>query len=87
MDRFDLNIFYDNWPPAQGDERSDLVVRCYRQRHNSRWNVLFCDDHVEALRLRKLFDSSRDAVLQRWNRDNQPHRDTAVLPVGIELMP
>jgi prepilin-type N-terminal cleavage/methylation domain-containing protein/prepilin-type processing-associated H-X9-DG protein len=45
-----------------------------RQRHGHRWNVVFCDGHVEgALTTRAFLDPHPDAVLQRWNRDHQPH--------------
>ena len=46
------------------------------QRHNGRFNVLFCDGHVEGLKVRDLFDVGQDRVLKRWNRDNLPHRET-----------
>jgi prepilin-type processing-associated H-X9-DG protein/prepilin-type N-terminal cleavage/methylation domain-containing protein len=45
------------------------------QRHNGRFNVLFCDGHVEGLKVRDLFDLGQDRVLKRWNRDNLPHRE------------
>jgi prepilin-type processing-associated H-X9-DG protein/prepilin-type N-terminal cleavage/methylation domain-containing protein len=49
-----------------------------RQRHDGRFNVLFCDGHVEGLKVRDLFDLGQDRVLKRWNRDNLPHRETLV---------
>jgi prepilin-type processing-associated H-X9-DG protein/prepilin-type N-terminal cleavage/methylation domain-containing protein len=52
-----------------------------RQRHNGRFNVLFCDGHVEGLKVRDLFDVGQDRVLKRWNRDNLPHRE--VLGPGL----
>jgi prepilin-type processing-associated H-X9-DG protein/prepilin-type N-terminal cleavage/methylation domain-containing protein len=48
-----------------------------KRRHGGRWNVLFCDGHVENLSVAELFDVRRDEVLRRWNRDNQPHREEA----------
>jgi prepilin-type processing-associated H-X9-DG protein len=45
------------------------------KRHAGRFNVSFCDGHVENLRPAQLFDTRQDAVLKRWNRDNQPHRE------------
>ena len=45
------------------------------QRHAGRWNVLFCDGHVENPRTRDLFDYHQDEVLKRWNYDNLPHRE------------
>jgi prepilin-type processing-associated H-X9-DG protein len=44
-------------------------------RHGGKANVLFCDGHVEAPRLKFLFDDTSDAALVRWNRDHLPHRD------------
>jgi len=46
-----------------------------RKRHGERWNVMFCDGHVENLSNRQLWDYRSDAVLVRWNRDHQPHRE------------
>jgi prepilin-type processing-associated H-X9-DG protein/prepilin-type N-terminal cleavage/methylation domain-containing protein len=51
------------------------VLGFYKQRHNGRFNVLFCDGHVEGLKVRDLFDLGQDRVLKRWNRDNLPHRE------------
>jgi prepilin-type N-terminal cleavage/methylation domain-containing protein/prepilin-type processing-associated H-X9-DG protein len=45
----------------------------YQRRHNTRFNVLFCDGHVETLRIPELFTTRSDAVLRRWNNDGQPH--------------
>lgn len=42
--------------------------------HDGRANVVFCDGHVEALRLKALFFDTDDASLRRWNRDNEAHR-------------
>jgi prepilin-type N-terminal cleavage/methylation domain-containing protein/prepilin-type processing-associated H-X9-DG protein len=46
-----------------------------RQRHGGRWNVLFCDGHVENLKTKQLFDTSQDEVLKLWNQDGLPHRE------------
>jgi prepilin-type processing-associated H-X9-DG protein/prepilin-type N-terminal cleavage/methylation domain-containing protein len=46
-----------------------------RTRHGGRWNVGFCDGHVESLRAKDLFDRRSDDVLAHWNNDNQSHRD------------
>ena len=51
-----------------------------RQRHGHRWNVLLCDGHVEgALSTRAFLDPHPDAVVQRWNRNHQPHGTNAEL--------
>ena len=44
-------------------------------RHQGRANVVFCDGHVESPTLQSVFTDTNDAVLVRWNRDHQPHRD------------
>jgi len=46
-----------------------------RRRHGGRFNITFCDGHVEDLKPQGLFDVRRDEVLKRWNRDNLPHRE------------
>jgi prepilin-type processing-associated H-X9-DG protein len=51
------------------------TVRAMRNRHGGRWNIGFCDAHVEALRPRQLFDIGNPIVAQRWNNDHQPHND------------
>lgn len=43
-------------------------------RHGGRWNMLFCDGHVEGGKLRKFFNYNDDNVMRRWSRDNQTHR-------------
>lgn len=62
----------EHYGPAGNADGSQAVVR---RRHNGRWNVLFCEGHVENLRLKDLFDARRNEVLQRWNRDHLPHRE------------
>jgi prepilin-type N-terminal cleavage/methylation domain-containing protein/prepilin-type processing-associated H-X9-DG protein len=44
-------------------------------RHQGKASVVFCDGHVESLKLTLLFEDTSDAALVRWNRDHQPHRD------------
>ncbi len=54
----------------------DLVVaalRFQRQRHGDRWNVVFCDGHVEGLTTKQFLDPRSDAVLRRWYADHQPY--------------
>ncbi len=42
------------------------------QRHEFRWNIAFCDGHLENLKPQNLFDLSKPDQARRWNRDNQP---------------
>lgn len=44
-------------------------------RHQGKFNVVFCDGHVESPTLKFLFEDTSDAALSRWNRDHQPHRE------------
>ena len=44
-----------------------------RKRHSSKFNIWFCDGHVENLRFQTLV-SRDDDKLRRWNNDNLPHR-------------
>jgi prepilin-type processing-associated H-X9-DG protein len=44
-------------------------------RHNARWNVGFCDGHVENLAPNDLFNLSKDSVARRWNIDHEPHNE------------
>jgi prepilin-type processing-associated H-X9-DG protein len=55
----------------EGDEWRKLT----RRRHGGRFNITFCDGHVENLKPQNLFDVRRDDVLKRWNRDNLSHRE------------
>ena len=53
---------------------SSGVIQATLRRHGGRYNVAFCDGHVEGIRRDKLFERSDDA-LRRWNNDNEPHED------------
>jgi prepilin-type N-terminal cleavage/methylation domain-containing protein/prepilin-type processing-associated H-X9-DG protein len=53
---------------------SEGVIRATLKRHNGRYNIVFCDGHVESVRRNKLFEET-DQALRRWNNDNQPHAD------------
>ena len=50
------------------------VIKATLARHSGRYNIVFCDGHVEGIRRDKLFEKSDDA-LRRWNNDNEPHAD------------
>ena len=52
----------------------------YQRRHETRFNVLFCDGHVETLRISDLFTTLSDDILARWNNDGQPHRELVGQP-------
>jgi len=56
-----------------GQPADDPNVHAYRLRHGARWNVAFCDGHVENFKPKNLFDLSKDSVSRRWNIDHEPH--------------
>ncbi|MCI0540834.1 MAG: prepilin-type N-terminal cleavage/methylation domain-containing protein [Verrucomicrobiales bacterium] len=66
----DINIrnFHER-PNFQG---SQGVIRATLRRHSGRYNVGFCDGHVEGVQRNKLF-LEIDTALRRWNNDNEPH--------------
>jgi prepilin-type N-terminal cleavage/methylation domain-containing protein/prepilin-type processing-associated H-X9-DG protein len=49
-------------------------LRIMTQRHGGRWNMVFCDGHVEHERPEKFFNYYSDEAISLWNRDHQPHR-------------
>jgi prepilin-type N-terminal cleavage/methylation domain-containing protein/prepilin-type processing-associated H-X9-DG protein len=57
------------WPAT------NAAVRAMKTRHNGRWNIGFCDSHVENLRAASLFNISNSIVSQRWNVDHKPHNN------------
>jgi prepilin-type processing-associated H-X9-DG protein len=42
-----------------------------RRRHNDRYNLGFCDGHLEAREHDRLYEDS-DTARRIWNRDNEP---------------
>ena len=62
-------------PSGRGDVNIGLSEGIYQRRHVARFNVLFCDGHVETLKITDLFTSRSDAILARWNNDGLPHRE------------
>ncbi len=60
---------------VRGLPPGDPTVRAMKQRHGGRWNMGFCDAHVENLRTSDLFNLSNSVVAQRWNIDHQPHNE------------
>jgi prepilin-type processing-associated H-X9-DG protein/prepilin-type N-terminal cleavage/methylation domain-containing protein len=61
--------------PSVQNDGGVLAAQGILRRHGARFNVSFCDGHVENLRVQQLFDVRQDAVLKRWNIDNLPHRE------------
>lgn len=55
---------------------SSMATQAMKQRHGGRWNVAFCDGHVESLRPGDLFDFRNPVIARRWNNDHQAHNET-----------
>jgi prepilin-type N-terminal cleavage/methylation domain-containing protein/prepilin-type processing-associated H-X9-DG protein len=58
---------------AQGLPSGTPVERAFDKRHGARWNMGFCDGHIENLRRQDVFNQNNPGQMKRWNRDNQPH--------------
>jgi prepilin-type processing-associated H-X9-DG protein/prepilin-type N-terminal cleavage/methylation domain-containing protein len=56
------------WPGSTGIIRDTLI------RHGGRYNIGFCDGHVEDIQREILFQKT-DTSLRRWNNDHEPHED------------
>ena len=63
--------FYDL--TVRGLPPGNPATHAMRQRHGGRWNIGFCDGHVESLRTGDLFSLSNSVVAARWNNDHQSH--------------
>lgn len=77
---YDILAGLTDEPPAQplysfqaNGSYDALITQLYRRRHGGRWNIGFCDGHVESLRPQDVFDTTKDEQMRRWNRDHQPH--------------
>ncbi len=79
---------FDTQSVAPGFDYLRYIYANAPPRHGARWNVVFCDAHVETLRRRELlYFPSEDAapldqVSRRWNIDHQPHTELLPKPVG-----
>jgi len=58
------------WPTGK-----DLVARSIKQRHFGRWNIAYCDGHVQTQTTKEIFDYTNDEVLKLHNKDHRPHRE------------
>jgi prepilin-type processing-associated H-X9-DG protein len=74
-DELDTNthVYQGSNPPWSG--WGAYFVSPQQRRHGGRFNVAFCDGHVEYTRFQLLF-AWQDDRLRRWNNDNLPHRET-----------
>ncbi len=55
-----------NYPSSAG------LIQATKKRHRGRYNVGFCDGHIEGLDRSRLFATDQ-STLRRWNNDNLPH--------------
>ena len=55
-------------------EGSEGIIEATTRRHRGRYNVSFCDGHVETIRGETLFKQDHDS-LKRWNNDNESHAE------------
>jgi prepilin-type processing-associated H-X9-DG protein len=64
-----LNDELRGWNPTNSP-----VPAVLNRRHSGRFNVLFCDTHIEYTKPQMLY-LLQDDNLRRWNNDHQPHWD------------
>jgi prepilin-type N-terminal cleavage/methylation domain-containing protein/prepilin-type processing-associated H-X9-DG protein len=58
------------WPTGR-----ELVARSIKRRHFGRWNIAYCDGHVQTQTTKEIFDYTDDDVLKLRNKDHLPHRE------------
>jgi len=71
------NLTYGGWGyngngPEPSPTLRNKVDTEINLRHNSNHNIGFCDSHVEAIKVKKLF-ADEDPIRRRWCYDNEPH--------------
>lgn len=69
-----LDINTRNFQERPNFTPSDGVIKATLKRHSGRYNIVFCDGHVEGIHRNNLF-KAEDHALRRWNNDNEPHED------------
>jgi prepilin-type processing-associated H-X9-DG protein len=67
-----LDINSRNGVEQKGWPGRDGIIKGTLRRHYGRYNVGFCDGHVEGTPRDVLFQRT-DAALSRWNNDHEPH--------------
>jgi len=60
----------ESWPTGR-----KLVAQSIKRRHFGRWNIAYCDGHVQTHTTNEIFDYTDDEVLKLRNKDNLPHRE------------
>tara|TARA_B100000959_G_scaffold211120_1_gene221882 strand:- start:6 stop:917 length:912 start_codon:yes stop_codon:yes gene_type:complete len=69
-----LDINYRNFVQRKAYPLSNKIIDATVARHGGRYNITFCDGHVEAVDRKQLHERNFKA-LRRWNNDNRPHYD------------
>jgi prepilin-type processing-associated H-X9-DG protein len=69
-----LDINYRNFVQRKSYPLSDKIIDATEARHRGKYNISFCDGHVEELDRTRLHERSFRS-LRRWNNDNLPHHD------------
>jgi prepilin-type N-terminal cleavage/methylation domain-containing protein/prepilin-type processing-associated H-X9-DG protein len=60
------------WTTLEGDGLAE-ETRAVRNRHRGRYNMAFCDGHIESIRYEKLYINSWwDDSIRRWNWNLEP---------------
>ena len=73
---FDSALLEMGLTPVMNAGNPQAGVGFVRRRHAARWNVQFCDAHVQAFRTKDLFDYHSETVLKRWSRDHLAHGES-----------
>jgi prepilin-type processing-associated H-X9-DG protein len=63
-----------NWIGFIRPEEDKACREAAQKRHGGKLNVVFCDGHVESLKVRSLLLENSEAAFRRWNNDHEPHR-------------
>lgn len=73
LDAFVDQRFYD--AVMKNSPRGDAAARAMNQRHGGRWNIAFCDGHIESPRPSQIFNTQDQEQMRRWNNDHQFHTE------------
>ena len=60
-------LYYHRSTPLNAQDKATLA------RHSARWNMGFCDGHVESGKTDSFLDPKNPEAVRLWNRDNEPH--------------
>ncbi len=73
---FDSALLEMGLPTASNIGNPQAGVGFVQRRHAARWNVQFCDAHVQSFKTKELFDYHSETVLKRWSRDHLAHPES-----------